>query len=344
MPTNIATSVRISVNYCASCIYFFSGLFKHGLSIGKAYIADIADASERQAALGFFNVYSSLGFIFGPLISGYLADLDDSLLLCIISGCFVFSTNIAFILALVRSVPTGRSLDKGGLREMLTLSRILSSLNIFKGVRWWNMVDLIIVKFLASLSVIMFRSNLTIFLQERFNTDYTTLGKIMSFNGIAAALAAATCGYISRLYSSPTRQMTHLLVLLALSLLAATCAPNLLVLVAMIIPQTIATSNLRICTLNSFLERVSEDEKGHVIGMGYSITSVSRMLAPSFVGVAQERSSQLSGFVSGGLALVAAVLVIVHSLCSGQSSGDTSGKDDDSRHSHTDMESRTKAE
>ena len=134
----------------------------------------------------------------------------------------------------------------------------------------------------------MFRSNLTIFLQERFDTDYTTLGKIMSFNGIAAALAAATCGYISRLYSSPTRQMTHLLVLLALSLLAATCAPNLLVLVAMIIPQTIATSNLRICTLNSFLERVSDDEKGHVIGMGYSITSVSRMLAPSFVGVAQE--------------------------------------------------------
>ena len=293
-----------------------TGLFKHGLSVSKAYISDISDLSERQSALGLFNACSSLGFIFGPLISGYLADLDDTLQLCMMSGTLVFSLNIAFTILLVKSLPTAHTsnTDTENLSEMLTLKHFLSSLNIFKGLRWWNMMDLICIKFLSSLSVIMFRSNLMIFLQDNYDTDYTTLGKIMSFNGITSTLTALTCGYVSRLYTSQTRQMTHLLILLALSLLGATCAPNLLVLVVMVIPQSIATSNLRICTLSSFLERVRDDEKGEIIGLGYSITSISRMLAPSFVGVAQEWSSQLSGFVSAILALIASALVVVHSL------------------------------
>ena len=63
-----------------------------------------------------------------------------------------------------------------------------------------------------------------------------------------------------------------------------------------------------------FLARVSEEEKGEVIGLGYSITSVSRMLSPSFVGVAQEWSPQLSGYVSSALAGAAAITMATCSL------------------------------
>jgi MFS family permease len=293
-----------------------TGVFKHGLSVSKAYLSDITEPGDRQAVLGMFNACSSLGFIFGPLISGYLADRDESLRLCMMCGVAVFSLNFFFILFLVRSIPAANVSSSGisGLRDMLTLKYFLSSINIFKGLKWWKMKDLIALRFTASFAVLMFRSNLTIFLQEHFDTDYKTLGKILAFNGIAAAIAAATGGYVSRLYSSTTKQVIHLLVLLAMSLLAATCAPNLLVLVLTIIPQAIATSNLRICTLNLFLSRVSEEDKGEVIGLTYSITSVSRMLSPGLVGVAQEWSSVLSGYVSSGLACVAIVVMVTNSM------------------------------
>ena len=236
-------------------------------------------------------------------------------------GTFSFSLNIIFVLLLVKSLPPSSEKssksDQESLKKMMSLKHFLSSINVFGGVLWWRMSDLIGINFLSSLSVLMFRSNLTIFLQENYNSDYKTLGKIMSFNGVAGAIAAATCGYVARLYTSPTKQMTHFLILLALALLGATCAPNLTFLVLMIVPLTFATSNLRICTLNLFLSRAAEEEKGEVIGLGYSITSVSRMLSPSFVGVAQEWSSQLSGYVSAALACSAAVAVVTCSLDSG---------------------------
>lgn len=290
-----------------------TGLFKHGLSVGKAYISDITDGKERQSVLGLFNACSSLGFIFGPLISGYLADRDESLQLCMLFGAIVFSLNVIFISILIKPIPVARASAAKDLKEMLTMKHFLSSINIVKGVRWWEMTDLIALKFISSFAILMFRSNLTIFLQENYNTDYKTLGKIIAFNGVAAAIAAATCGYISRLYSNQKTQLAHLLIMLSLSLLGVTFAPNLTILIVMIVPLAVASSNLRICTLNMFLSRVSEEEKGEVIGLTYSITSVSRMLSPSVVGVAQEWDSRLAGYMSAGLAGITAIVMVTFS-------------------------------
>lgn len=280
----------------------------------KAYLSDITEVGDRQAVLGLFNACSSLGFIFGPLISGYLADRDESLQLCMLCGAGVFSLNVFFILTLVQSVPVARPGAAKDLKEVLSMRHFLSSVNVLKGLKWWEMTDLIALKFISSLAVLMFRSNLTIFLQENYNTDYKTLGKVISFNGVAAAIAAATCGRISRLYSDQKALVTHLLIVLALSLLGLTLAPSLPVVVVMIVPLSVATSNLRICTLNLFLSHVSEEEKGEVIGLTYSITSVSRMLSPSVVGIAQEWDPSLAGYMSASLAGSAAIVMVSFSL------------------------------
>ena len=283
--------------------------------MGKAYLTDVTEVADRQSVLGLFNACSSMGFIFGPLIGGYLADFDNSLQLCMLCGAVIFIFNVLCIWLLVQPIPPAKvSTQNEGisnLREMLTFKHFLASINIFKGLRWWDTSDVIALRFVMTFSVIMFRSNLTIFLQEHFDVDYKTLGKIISFNGVVAAVAGATCGYVSRFYSNQTKQVTHFLILLGVAILGATCAPTLLVFILMIIPLSIATSNLRICTLSLFLSRVSEEEKGAVIGLGYSISSVSRMLSPSFVGLAQEYNSELAGYVSAGIAGLAALIMLL---------------------------------
>ena len=52
---------------------FPPGVFKHGLAVSKAYLADLVEVEHRQTVLGFFNACSGMGFIFGPLI-GELSD------------------------------------------------------------------------------------------------------------------------------------------------------------------------------------------------------------------------------------------------------------------------------
>ena len=163
-------------------------------------------------------------------------------------------------------------------------------------------------------AVVMFRSNLTIFLQEHFEVDYKTLGQIISFNGIAAVVASATSGYISHLYSSHTKQLVHAVVILAVSILGVTCAPNVVIVVIFLMPMSVATSNIRICSLSLMLSRVMEEEKGAVIGLSNSISSGSRMLSPGLVGVAQEFSNELAGYVSVGLAMTAAIAMVISPL------------------------------
>ncbi len=50
-----------------------AGLFKTNISVGTAYIADITDEKNRAKGMGMFGVAFGLGFTFGPLAGGLIA-------------------------------------------------------------------------------------------------------------------------------------------------------------------------------------------------------------------------------------------------------------------------------
>lgn len=52
----------------------FLGLFKHSLSICRALLSDLVSESERPLVMGHFNAASSVGFILGPVVGGYLTE------------------------------------------------------------------------------------------------------------------------------------------------------------------------------------------------------------------------------------------------------------------------------
>ena len=307
------------------------GILKHGLSISKAYLTDIASVQERRSVLGMFNACSSLGFIFGPLISGYLADRDPSLQLSLLTGAGVFGLNSLLVVILVPSSGTGHTRDNAaqkaeGLfqwtKRNINTNNLSESLNIFKGLHWWELLDIIAVRFLMTFSVIMFRTNFTVFLEEHFQISSTTFGQILSFNGIASALASATSGIISKFYSSHVTQVLHFSLLLAFSIACMTLAPNVGTVIFLLIPLSLSTSNLRICLLSLMLQRGREEEKGAIVGLANSMSSVSRMLAPSIVGVSQEYSVELAGYLSAVLALIAAGVVLRNPIDQGSKQDD----------------------
>ena len=308
-----------------------TGTLKHGLSVCKTYLADIASSQERQSVLGMFNACSSLGFIFGPLISGYLADRDPSLQLSVLTGAGIFGVNFVLVTLLVPSIPSPiqtNDRNSGSLLETdqasqtvgrTTFEQVLNSLNIFKRihVHWWQLFDVIIIQFLLTFSVIIFKFSFVVFMDERFHISGTTLGQVLSFNGFASALGSATSGRISKFYSSNSKQVAHFTLLLAFSLTCLTFAPNVVCIVLLLIPLSLSTANLRVCLLNVMLQRGRAEEKGALVGLANSISSISRMLAPSIVGVSQEYSVELPGYLSAVLALLAAGVALVY--CWGQS-------------------------
>ena len=292
-------------------------MLKHGLSTGKAYLTDIAKREDRQSVLGMYNAISNLGFIFGPLLGGYLADWDPSFHLNLITGGAIFVLNFFLVALLVPPVHV-ESADKtnGAVKNpsstWLSLRQVFSSLNFFKGIHWMEFYDIILLQFLMTFALIIFRSNFPVFLEYHFHVDYKTLGKVISFTGVASAVASATVGKISKLYSNHQTQLIHFTILLAISVSLISLSTNLALAFIFLLPLSLSTSNLRICMLSLQLQRAREDEKGAIIGLSNSINSVSRMLAPTIVGLAQEHSSEMAGYVSSGLAALAVVIMVMY--------------------------------
>ena len=295
------------------------GILKHGLSVSKAYLTDIASVQERQSVLGMFNAYSSLGFIFGPLISGYLSDKDPSLQLSVLTGAGIFGLNTVLIACLLPSISLriqnqdligNQSLEKKDeFFDWITFMQAFSSLNILKQISmyWWELSDIITVQFLLTFSAIIFKLSFVVFMEEDFHVSSTTLGQILSFNGICSALSSATSGMISKYYSkNNTTQVVHFTILLAVTLSCLPHAPNVVCVVLLLVPLSFSASNLRICLLSLMLQRGRDKEKGAIVGLANSITSISRMLAPTVVGVSQEYSVDLPGYVSAALSVGAA--------------------------------------
>jgi len=219
----------------------------------------------------------------------------------------MFMLNFILVVTVVPPMQLPESSKSGDKEPSMRLS-----VNICKGIHWMELIDLILLQFLMTFSMIIFRSNFSMFLEFHFHVDYKTMGKVISFSAVASAVASATVGRISKLYSNHQTQLIHFTMLLAVSVTVVSISPSLPISIVFLIPLSLSSSNLRICMLCLQLQRAREDEKGAIIGLSNSINSVSRMLAPTIMGLAQEQSSEMPGYISSGLSLVAVAVMVLY--------------------------------
>ena len=301
--------------FCHHVLIVILGLFKHGLAICKAYLADITALKDRPAILGYFNAVSSMGFIFGPIIAGYLSDIDPTLKLTLTIGAIIFSLDFVFVLILLSPSKKDSSLEilpvKKAMRKNtwvickwvhIGVCQFCTSL---RGFHFREIADLITIQFLASLSMLIFRSNLPVFLEENFTISNATFGKLIAFSAVTTTLASATCGIVSKYYDNHSKHLLHFMVLLFVSLFVINISFSIIPVLFFLFTISLSSSNLRISMLSLLLVHGQEDEKGAIIGFSNSLSSIGRMVAPIVVGISQEAGSQFAGFISAAFAFLA---------------------------------------
>lgn len=77
--------------------YPLAGIFKHTLSISRALLSDLVAEKERPLVIGQFNAASSVGFILGPMVGGYLTELEDGFYLTAFICFSVFILNAGML-------------------------------------------------------------------------------------------------------------------------------------------------------------------------------------------------------------------------------------------------------
>ena len=231
--------------------------------------------------------------------------MDPQLGLPFIASAGVFFTASMVILLLIPE--TRNNITK---TTTFNWREVFSSLNIFEGFKWSEQYDILLFRFVSSLSVITYRRNFTIFLEEvhGMTGKHWTKGMIMSFNAVVGMVASSFAGRVSKYYHSQSKLLVHMTILMCLAMIGSVWLPWLPVTIICLIPLSVATANLRIASVKVMLTRGDQGQKGALIGIGASVTSLARALGPSVVGVAQEYSSVYSGYMSSGLGVASLLL------------------------------------
>ncbi|RUS79911.1 hypothetical protein EGW08_012325, partial [Elysia chlorotica] len=244
------------------------GCFKHSQTISRAFLSDEGQSTPLAQAtlLGNFNSFSAIGFIVGPVVGGHMAETEAGFSLVACTAGLVFLLNAALVWCMVPPGPKGShppriheegsemqltrsetalSMEKVGSEEInLNIRKVLRS---FKDFNWPQLWDLLLMRFFAGFSIIIFRSNFTMVLKLKFKASPSTIGYMTSFSGIIAALSGFCIGALIKRYkNNNARLLLHATILQVASLACLTVAPSLSVLLLALVPLNLVTSVSRV--------------------------------------------------------------------------------------------------
>ncbi|XP_041930223.1 major facilitator superfamily domain-containing protein 9 [Alosa sapidissima] len=335
------------------------GLFKHSLSICRALLSDLVSETERPLVMGHFNAASSVGFILGPVVGGYLTEHEGgfytSSFVC--AAIFLLNTGLVWMLPWseapshrtdtnANSSPSSSSRAYDGVKHSQhncsdsnnhlchphhhhnnhdhhshpASTASSSSTAAHHGRRWrWDEVsllqpawrqlssmvarirhvassdmwDVFLVRLLMAVAIMLYYSNFSLAMEERFQLKPKVTGYLISYSSMLGALAGCLVGPVTQLYGQDmSALLLHSTVLTGSLIFLYATAPSVWQVLLTSTFFAISTTIGRTCITDLELRRGAGGPRasGTLIGAGQSVTAVGRVLAPLLSGLAQELS------------------------------------------------------
>ncbi|XP_054471199.1 major facilitator superfamily domain-containing protein 9 [Anoplopoma fimbria] len=341
------------------------GLFKHSLSICRALLSDLVSEAERPLVMGHFNAASSVGFILGPMVGGYLTEHEGGFYTSSFTCAFIFLTNAGLVWMLpwsetlthqndnnssndtskgchdkncsklvrngshansdhsvlaAETVPGSRAPGKLrvglGCTEVSLLQsawRQLSSVGSkIQMVALSDMWDLFLMRLLMAIAIMLYHSNFSLAMEERFSLKPKVTGYLISYSSTLGTLAGFLVGPVTNLYgNNMPALLLHSTVLTSLLIFLYAAAPSVSQVLLTSTFFAISTTIGRTCITDLELRRGGVEASGTLIGAGQSVTAVGRVLAPLLSGLAQEFSPCGPPSLGVVLALAAVGLMLI---------------------------------
>ncbi|KAF7665717.1 hypothetical protein LDENG_00134790 [Lucifuga dentata] len=337
------------------------GLFKHSLSICRALLSDLVSESERPLVMGHFNAASSVGFILGPVVGGYLTEHEGGFYTSSFTCAAIFLLNAGLVWMLPwnetliqtnssnstskchdnncsKPASNGSHTNKCQPAQAAETSPGASAPRKLQGhLRWrevsllqpaWrqlssvgskihmvassDMWDLFLVRLLMAVAIMLYYSNFSLAMEERFSLKPKVTGYLISYSSTLGALAGFLVGPVTQLYgNNMPALLLHSTVLTCSLIFLYGTAPSVWQVLLTSTFFGISTTIGRTCITDLELQRGGVQASGTLIGAGQSVTAVGRVLAPVLSGLAQEFSPCGPPSLGVVLALAAIGLLLI---------------------------------
>lgn len=174
------------------------------------------------------------------------------------------------------------SLIKGVKREFAKTVKEL------KDIDWKVHWDSFLFRFLFCLAITCYFSNQSLYLREIYKLSQKHIGYIISFFSTIGMFSAFFLDQINRFYKDDHTCFTrlfHFSLLLTSCFICIAISPNLSVLLLLMVPFSIASTALRVVSMELMLKKSDELHRGSLAGASNSVMSLARFLTPFLTGV-----------------------------------------------------------
>ncbi|WP_405107907.1 MFS transporter [Paenibacillus sp. FSL K6-1217] len=244
-----------------------------------AYVADTTSSEERAKGMGFINAAITTGFIIGPGIGGYLAELGIRVPFFVAAGA---AGLVAVITLLV--LPESRSAELR--EEAKTRSGNNDSLimQLMRSYREPYFFGLIIV-FVLSFGLANYETVFGLFVDHKFGFTPKDIAFVLTFGSIAGAVVQVTAfSWILNKFGE-SRVISACLLIAGLSILLTLFVHGFAMIVSVTFVVFLAMDILRPAVGTQLSKMADESQQGLVMGMNSAYTSLGNIAGPIVAGV-----------------------------------------------------------
>lgn len=288
-------------------ISLIMGLAEANIATAQSAVADVTTEENRTRMFAYINLSASGAFVIGPLLGGVLANSD-------LVSWFNNSTPYwaVFVLLIFTVFFTITAFKETRLKENRTkVSYIEAFTNLSRIFKPGRLRIIYLVNFLIYLSIFGFFRAFPMYLVEHYNMDVTELAKYIAWNAVPVVIGSLwLTGYLSKIHSPRSIAIYSTFLFGLFNLIFIIPQPELLLFLTLFLPGLALAVALPVAASMISLT-ASEEAQGRALGNNLSITVGAEVLSGLAAGFLAAYLIQLPMYVICGVAILAAVILLV---------------------------------
>ena len=269
----LAIATNLPIIFLARII---AGLFKTNISVGTAYIADITDEKNRAKGMGMFGVAFGLGFTFGPLAGGLIAGSNytqETLSLVAWLASAINLLNLIFVVTFFKeTLPKEKTIQIKN-NELSKQIEAVKNPGLFP---YFLLIFFIYAVFSGM------EGTIAVWTKETFTWGPKEVGFVMLLAGFCQIIVQ---GFLLRVLIKKFNEIKLIASGFISLIFGFSLIPTeniyLIPLAIIFLSYGIGISNP---CINSILSKKSENNKGLVLGTGYSCQAAARFIGQPLAG------------------------------------------------------------
>ncbi|OGI01547.1 MAG: hypothetical protein A2104_07265 [Candidatus Melainabacteria bacterium GWF2_32_7] len=247
-----------------------SGLTGSNYAVAQAYISDVTSEEERSKSFGLLGATFGLGFVIGPFLGGVLSIWGISTPALVAAGISFFNL-IAIYLFLPESLKKETNTIESRISLIPDMRPILQSRKL---------IALFSIDAIFGFAFIIFQATFSLYSQYRFGLSAQMIGYMFAYIGILIVLVQGyLVGQLLEVFQERPLIFAST-VLMTLSLLGWAFTQNIIMLLLILIPLSLAGGIYEIIISSLLSKSVEKNKVGEILGISSSIDTLARIIAP----------------------------------------------------------------